>query len=57
MDAKGYGSTANKALYFDGDESHYEIWEQRMLAYMKVKKLKDVTSNSLLVMRLKMKSV
>ena len=41
MESKGYGSPALKSLYFNGDETRYEIWEERMLAYMKVKKLKD----------------
>ena len=37
---KGYGTT--RALYFDGNESKYEMWEERMLGYMKVKNLKEV---------------
>ena len=41
MESKGYGLPHSKTLYFDGDESRYEIWEERMLAYMKVKKLKE----------------
>ena len=42
MDSRGYGlSATQKALLFDGDESKYPIWEERMLAYMKVKKLKE----------------
>ena len=40
MDSTGYGPAA-KALYFDGDVSRYELWDKRMLAYMKVRKLKE----------------
>ena len=39
----GYGNPANR-LYFDGDESRYEQWECKVLAYMKIRKLKDVIS-------------
>ena len=42
MDSRYYGPSAiQKALQFDGDESEYAIREKRMLAYMKVKKLKE----------------
>ena len=42
MDSRGYGlSATQKALHFDGDETKYAMWEERMLAYMKVKKLKE----------------
>ena len=37
----GYAATAHQ-LRFDGDESKYELWETKMLAYMKLKKLKSV---------------
>ena len=37
----GYGAPAHQ-LRFDGDESKYELWETKMLAYMKLKKLKTV---------------
>ena len=37
----GYGAPAHQ-LRFDGDESKYELWETKMLAYMKLKKLKHV---------------
>ena len=36
----GYGP-ANR-LIFDGDESKYEQWECKLLAYLKIKKLKDI---------------
>ena len=36
----GYGPQPR--MVFDGDESRYEIWETKMLAYMKSAKLKDV---------------
>ena len=36
----GYGYARN--LIFDGDEAKYELWEMKMLAYMKLKKLKHV---------------
>ena len=38
--SRGYGNPANR-LYFDGDETKYEQWEVKMLAYMKIRKLKD----------------
>ena len=41
--SKGYG--IQHALYFNGDETKYEIWEERMLGYMKVKNLKDIILN------------
>ena len=36
----GYGPAHR--LYFDGDETKYEQWECKLLAYLKIKKLKDV---------------
>ena len=33
----GYGATRMQ-LTFDGDETKYELWETKMLAYMKLKK-------------------
>ena len=36
----GYGPSRNTAV-FDGDESNYELWETKMLAYMKIRKLKS----------------
>ena len=39
---KGYGNPATRSLYFDGDEAKYEMWEERMIGYMKVKNLKEV---------------
>ena len=27
--------------FFDGDEDNYEMWEDRLLSYMKIHKLKD----------------
>ena len=38
-ESRGYGAPVNR-LYFDGDENKYEAWEVKMLAYMKIKKLK-----------------
>ena len=52
MDSRGYGlSATQKALYFDRDETKYAMWEERMLAYMNVKKTERVfpTRSSFLV--------
>ena len=39
----GYGpSNQWQNLIFNGDESKFEIWETKLLGYMKIKKLKDV---------------
>ena len=39
----GYGSAQQRnGLQFSGDESTYEMWECKFLAYMKLRKLKDV---------------
>ena len=39
----GYGHQhPSMRLYFDGEESNYEQWELKFLAYMKIQKLKDV---------------
>ena len=40
MNSTGYG--AQQRLLFDGDESRYEQWEVKILAYMKLRKLKNV---------------
>ena len=44
MNSTGYGPSHRNGcwdtLYFDGDENRYEHWEVKMLAYMKLKKLK-----------------
>ena len=44
--ATGYGadglSFGYKNLYFDGDERKFEIWNEKFLGYMKIKKLKDI---------------
>ena len=39
MNSTGYGQ--QQRLYFDGDENKYEQWEVKMLAYMRLRKLKD----------------
>ena len=31
-----------KNLYFDGDERKFEIWNEKFIGYMKIKKLKDI---------------
>ena len=36
----GYGPTHARCI-FDGDETRYEEWECEMLAYMKLRKLKN----------------
>ena len=36
----GYGHQSR--LVFNGDETRYELWETKVLAYMRLKKLKDV---------------
>ena len=41
MTSTGYGNPAHR-LYFDGDENKYEMWEIKMLSYMKLKKLKNI---------------
>ena len=38
--SKGYGPSPR--LNFDGEEKNYEQWELKLLAYMKLRKLKDV---------------
>ena len=41
----GYGPSASSKhsrLLFDGNEEHYEQWEVKFLAYMRLQKLKDV---------------
>ena len=39
----GYGpSNQWQNLIFNGDERKFEIWEKKLLGYMKIKKLKDV---------------
>ena len=38
--ATGYGPRSR--LYFDGDETRYELWEVKFLGYMKLQKLLDV---------------
>ena len=30
-----------RGLHFDGDEANYEMWEDKLLSYMKIHKLKD----------------
>ena len=40
----GYGPSTAGRLLFDGDENRYEQWECKILAYMKIRKLKDVIS-------------
>ena len=38
----GYG--AHAALFFDGNEEKYDLWECRFLSYMRTKKLKDAVN-------------
>ena len=42
--ATGYGPSAGRyaRLIFDGDERKYETWEVKFLAYMRLRKLKNV---------------
>ena len=40
MGSTGYSGPASRLL-FDGDERKYEMWEDKMLAYMKIHKLKE----------------
>ena len=45
MISTGYGPSANNQwqnITFDGDERKFELWEVKILGYMKIKKLKDV---------------
>jgi hypothetical protein len=37
----GYGTSRSQVI-FDGDETKYDLWETKMLAYMRLKKLKSV---------------
>ena len=39
-DLTGYGPRSR--LYFDGNETHYELWEVKFLGYIKLQKLLDV---------------
>ena len=40
MASTGYGPSASRGrLYFDGDESKYELWEVKFLGYMHLQKL------------------
>ena len=41
MNSTGYGAQQQR-LFFDGDETRYEQWEIKMLAYMRLRKLKKV---------------
>ena len=42
LGSTGYGTSAmQRGLQFDGDERSYEMWEDKLLAYMKIQKLKD----------------
>ena len=42
QDSTCYGpSTQWENLTFDGDERKFEIWETKILGYMKLKNLKD----------------
>ena len=38
--ARGYGPKRSEYLVFDGDESNYEKWEVKLLAYLSLRKLK-----------------
>ncbi len=44
--SKGYGPSLSgrrwDGLVFDGDEAHYEQWEVKLLAYLRLRKLKKV---------------
>jgi len=42
--ATGYGPSAGgyARLIFDGDERKYDTWEVKFLAYMRLRKLKNV---------------
>ena len=35
-----------KNLYFYGDERKFEIWDEKFLGYMKIKKLKDILAGT-----------
>ena len=37
----GYGARAAK-LFFDGDESKYELWEVKLLGYLKIQHLYQI---------------
>ena len=42
LGSSGYGApAAMRGPFFDGDEDNYEMWEDRLLSYMKIHKLKD----------------
>ena len=42
MDSKGYGPSRGRwdGIVFDGDETQYEQWEVKLLAYLRLRKLK-----------------
>ena len=46
MESKGYGPSHSQGrwngLCFDGDDSRYEQWEVKMLAYLRLRKLKRI---------------
>ena len=42
----GYGPSARR-LYFDGDEDKYELWEVKMVAYMRLHKLHGVLDETI----------
>ena len=41
----GYGPSRYSRLYFNGESEKYDIWEEKFLGYLKLKKLKEVVTS------------
>ena len=47
MDSTGYGPSGRmNRLYFNGDASRYEQWEEKFMGYLKIKKLKAIVQST-----------
>ena len=42
----GYGPSPNLRLFFDGNEEHYELWEVKFLAHLRLQKLHGVIEST-----------
>ena len=41
----GYGPSRYSRLYFNGESEKYDIWEEKFLGYLKIKKIKEVVTS------------
>ena len=41
----GYGPSRYSRLYFNGESETYDLWEEKFLGYLKLKKIKDVVTS------------